>query len=94
MRFPNGLKIEEISIGDGATPDPGDTVTIEWRGWLNRGNEFGSGSVSFRIGGGKSSPARSGVIGMDASAASAGCGSVRIWVTVIGQSRVCRRTRS
>ncbi len=50
MRVPNGLKIEELAIGVGALAEPGDLVTIEWRGWLNRGDEFGSGSETLRIG--------------------------------------------
>lgn len=50
MRPTSGLKIEEVTVGDGALAEPGATVAIEWRGWLNRGDEFGSGSESFRIG--------------------------------------------
>lgn len=50
MRAPSGVKIEEVSVGAGAVAEPGTTVIIEWRGWLNRGEMFGSGSESFRIG--------------------------------------------
>lgn len=50
MRALSGLKIEEIIIGRGAVADVGATVTIEWRVWLNRGESFGGGSESFRIG--------------------------------------------
>ena len=50
MRPTSGLKIEEVAVGAGAVAEPGATVAIEWRGWLNRGDEFGSGSVSFRVG--------------------------------------------
>ena len=50
MRPPSGLKVEEKSIGDGAVAERGSSVTVEWRGWLNRGEEFGSGTVDFEIG--------------------------------------------
>jgi FKBP-type peptidyl-prolyl cis-trans isomerase len=44
------LKVEDVNVGTGATAERGTTVTIRWRGTLNRGDEFGSGEVSFRIG--------------------------------------------
>ncbi len=50
MHPTSGLKIEDVAVGGGAIADLGATVTIEWRGWLNRGDEFGSGFESFRIG--------------------------------------------
>ncbi|MBW3539451.1 MAG: aldehyde dehydrogenase family protein [Planctomycetes bacterium] len=50
MRAPSGLKIEDVIVGAGAVAEPGATVTIECRGWLNRGDEFGSSLESFRIG--------------------------------------------
>jgi FKBP-type peptidyl-prolyl cis-trans isomerase len=50
MRHPSGLKIAEITVGAGTVAETGATVAIEWRGWLNRGDEFGNGSESFRIG--------------------------------------------
>ena len=46
----SGLKIEDVVVGDGVMVEPGSTVTIEWSGKLNRGEEFGSGSVTFRVG--------------------------------------------
>ena len=49
-RFPNGLKVTEVLVGYGPSAQPGATATIEWRGWLNQGDEFGSGTTSFRIG--------------------------------------------
>lgn len=65
MRVISGLKIEEVSVGAGPAAEPGATVTIEWRGWLNRGDEFGSGSESFRIGQRRLIPGlERGVIGM------------------------------
>ena len=50
MRAISGLKIEEVSVGTGPVAEVGATVSIEWRGWLNRGDEFGGGAESFRIG--------------------------------------------
>jgi FKBP-type peptidyl-prolyl cis-trans isomerase FkpA len=50
MRVPSGLRIEDVAIGSGVVAESGATVNIEWRGWLNRGDAFGSGSASFRIG--------------------------------------------
>ena len=46
----SGLKVEDVTLGTGATAEKGSTVSIRWRGTLNRGDEFGSGEVSFRIG--------------------------------------------
>ncbi len=34
----------------GATAEGGSTVSIRWRGTFNRGDEFGAGEVSFRVG--------------------------------------------
>jgi FKBP-type peptidyl-prolyl cis-trans isomerase len=50
MHIPGGLKIDEITLGVGAIARPGAYVGIEWRGWLNWGDPFGDGVVSFRIG--------------------------------------------
>lgn len=46
----SGRQIEEVAVGSGAIADVGATVTIEWRGWLNRGDQLGSGCETFRIG--------------------------------------------
>ncbi|MGD9634734.1 MAG: FKBP-type peptidyl-prolyl cis-trans isomerase [Pirellulales bacterium] len=50
MSSPSGIKIEEVTLGTGALAEHGDTVSIEWRGWLNRGAEFRRGVDSFCIG--------------------------------------------
>jgi FKBP-type peptidyl-prolyl cis-trans isomerases 1 len=50
MRPITGLKIEDINVGSGVVAERGATVAIQWRGWLHQGGEFGTGSVSFRIG--------------------------------------------
>jgi FKBP-type peptidyl-prolyl cis-trans isomerase len=47
---PSGLKVEDVSIGTGTTAERGSLISIRWRGTLNRGDEFGAGEVSFRIG--------------------------------------------
>jgi FKBP-type peptidyl-prolyl cis-trans isomerase len=65
MRPINGLTIEEIQDGTGTVAKPGAAVAIHWRGWLNRGDEFGSGSETFRIGERRLVPGlERGVIGM------------------------------
>lgn len=49
-RFPSGLKVIDVVAGDGPVAAPGATVTVEWRGWLNHGEEFRNGTTSFTIG--------------------------------------------
>lgn len=49
--MPHGLKVEEVSLGAGAIAERGSTVLIRWRGTLNRGDQFGAGQISFRLGG-------------------------------------------
>jgi FKBP-type peptidyl-prolyl cis-trans isomerase len=44
------LKVAEVIVGTGAAAVHGSTVSIRWRGTLNRGDEFGSGELSFRVG--------------------------------------------
>ncbi|MCG3770676.1 MAG: FK506-binding protein [Nitrosomonadaceae bacterium] len=46
----SGLTIEDVTVGSGAVAEIGATVAIEWRGWLNRGDQFGNGIEVFRIG--------------------------------------------
>lgn len=50
MRIPSGIKVTDLVIGSGAVAESGKTVCVDWRGWLNRGEEFGHGASSFRIG--------------------------------------------
>jgi FKBP-type peptidyl-prolyl cis-trans isomerase len=47
---PSGLKVEDVTIGSAPPADWGSTALARWRGPLNRGDKFGSGEVSFRIG--------------------------------------------
>lgn len=36
----SGLKIQDLKVGDGAGPKPGQTVTVHYIGWLENGTEF------------------------------------------------------
>lgn len=38
----NGLKIEDITVGTGATVKSGDTITVHYRGTLTDGTQFDS----------------------------------------------------
>jgi len=38
----SGLVIEEITIGDGATAEVGQTVSVHYTGWLTDGQKFDS----------------------------------------------------
>jgi peptidylprolyl isomerase len=40
--LPDGLVIQDIKIGVGATPKSGDTVTVNYIGWLANGQSFDS----------------------------------------------------
>lgn len=37
---PSGLKIQDITVGEGASPKPGQTVVVHYTGWLEDGTEF------------------------------------------------------
>ena len=52
---PSGLKIQDLKVGDGASPKPGQTVSVHYIGWLENGTEFNNshkmgGPVQFRMG--------------------------------------------
>lgn len=46
----SGLQYEEIECGEGDAADRGDTVTVKYRGTLEDGTEFDSGTYPFQIG--------------------------------------------
>jgi peptidylprolyl isomerase len=46
----SGLKYWVIEQGDGPMPQPGDTVTVKYRGTLEDGTEFDSGEYTFVLG--------------------------------------------
>lgn len=52
----SGLRIEDIKVGDGASPKMGQTVSVHYIGWLENGQEFNNshnmgGPVDFQLGG-------------------------------------------
>lgn len=54
----SGLKIQDLKVGDGASPLPGQTITVNYVGTLENGKEFDSSyrrgkPIDFKIGVGK-----------------------------------------
>jgi peptidylprolyl isomerase len=52
---PSGLKIQDLRVGDGPTPQMGQTVTVHYIGRLESGKEFnnsytGGQPIDFRLG--------------------------------------------
>lgn len=39
---PSGLKIQDLRVGDGPSPQRGQTVRVHYTGWLSNGTEFES----------------------------------------------------
>jgi FKBP-type peptidyl-prolyl cis-trans isomerase len=56
-RTTSGLQYWDIQVGSGATAAPGETVTVNYTGWLENGKKFdssiGRGPFSFKLGGGQ-----------------------------------------
>lgn len=42
VRTPSGLQYLDEVVGTGPTPQPGQTVVVHYRGWLDNGTEFDS----------------------------------------------------
>ena len=52
----SGLKVQDLKVGDGPSPKPGQTVSVNYTGWLENGTEFDSsakhgGPAQFQLGG-------------------------------------------
>jgi FKBP-type peptidyl-prolyl cis-trans isomerase len=52
---PSGLKIQDLKVGDGPSPKPGQTITVNYIGMLANGKEFnnsytGGAPIDFSIG--------------------------------------------
>lgn len=61
----SGLQYEDIECGDGEEADRGDTVSVKYRGALEDGTEFDSGTYPFQIGSGMVIPGwEEGIAGM------------------------------
>jgi FKBP-type peptidyl-prolyl cis-trans isomerase len=61
----SGLKFEDIQCGDGEEAGRGDTVSVKYRGTLEDGKEFDSGTYPFQIGSGMVIPGwEEGIAGM------------------------------
>ena len=61
----SGLKYEEVECGDGEEAGRGDTVSVKYRGTLEDGKEFDSGTYPFQIGAGMVIPGwEEGIAGM------------------------------
>ena len=43
----SGLRIQDLRVGDGPSPKPGQTVTVHYIGWLENGKEFNN---SYKLG--------------------------------------------
>ena len=44
---PNGLVIEDVTVGQGAVAAAGQKVTVHYTGWLTNGTKFDSEFVVF-----------------------------------------------
>lgn len=61
----SGLQYKEIECGDGEEAARGDTVSVKYRGTLENGKEFDSGTFPFQIGAGMVIPGwEEGIAGM------------------------------
>jgi len=49
----SGLYFQDVTVGDGAVVEAGDSVTVDYGGWLPNGTNFDAGTdIDFQIGGG------------------------------------------
>ena len=51
----SGLRIQDLKIGDGPSPTPGQMVTVHYTGWLENGTQFETSRTGkpaqFKLGG-------------------------------------------
>lgn len=55
IKTPSGLKYQDLTVGNGAAPRPGQNVIVHYTGWLTNGKKFDSSldrgePFSFRLG--------------------------------------------
>jgi peptidylprolyl isomerase len=50
---PSGLKYVDVKVGDGATPETGQSIKVKYAGTLENGQKFDSGTFDFRVGTGE-----------------------------------------
>ncbi|MDR3613939.1 MAG: FKBP-type peptidyl-prolyl cis-trans isomerase [Candidatus Obscuribacterales bacterium] len=57
VKTPSGLEYTDIVVGNGPAPKPGQTVVVNYTGWLTNGTKFdssiGRGPFDFPLGAGK-----------------------------------------
>jgi len=61
VTLPDGLKYIDLKVGDGARPNKGDTISVQYTGWLSNGTKFDSSRdrgtpATFQIGVGQVIP--------------------------------------
>jgi FKBP-type peptidyl-prolyl cis-trans isomerase FkpA len=42
VKYPDGLQVTDIKVGDGATVKKGDAISVQYTGWLTSGSKFDS----------------------------------------------------
>jgi FKBP-type peptidyl-prolyl cis-trans isomerase len=54
--LPNGLKYQDLKVGDGALAESGKTISVHYTGWLTDNTQFdssvGRGPFNFQLGSG------------------------------------------
>jgi peptidylprolyl isomerase len=50
---PSGLKYVDVKVGEGATPQTGQSIKVKYAGTLENGQKFDSGTFDFNVGTGQ-----------------------------------------